>query len=129
MGKALGGNGSPAAVHGTYIANTWDFYKPDLSAEYPTVDGPWTIAAYLGALDNAYSTYVEKTAKNKARAAKKLSLASVTAAVTDAAASVAAEASKLVNGVNGTNGHTNGINGTAAETAGIDAFDYVCLHS
>lgn len=22
------------AVHGTYIANTWDFYKPDLSAEY-----------------------------------------------------------------------------------------------
>lgn len=24
----------PAAVHGTYMANTWDFYKPDLSAEY-----------------------------------------------------------------------------------------------
>lgn len=23
-----------AAVHGTYMANTWDFYKPDLSAEY-----------------------------------------------------------------------------------------------
>ncbi|NXD32510.1 HCS1 synthase, partial [Spelaeornis formosus] len=63
-------------VHGTYIANTWDFYKPDLSAEYPTVDGPWTIAAYLGALDNAYSTYVDKVAKSKARAAKKISLAS-----------------------------------------------------
>ena len=24
----------PAAVHGTYIANTWDFYKPDLTVEY-----------------------------------------------------------------------------------------------
>lgn len=26
-----------AAVHGTYIANTWDFYKPDLSAEYVSI--------------------------------------------------------------------------------------------
>nr|XP_018999414.1 hydroxymethylglutaryl-CoA synthase [Kwoniella mangroviensis CBS 8507]OCF62875.1 hydroxymethylglutaryl-CoA synthase [Kwoniella mangroviensis CBS 8507] len=63
-------------VHGTHIANTWDFYKPDLSAEYPTVDGPWTIAAYLGALDAAYSTYLEKAQRSRARAAKKLSLAS-----------------------------------------------------
>jgi hydroxymethylglutaryl-CoA synthase len=112
-------------VHGTYIANTWDFYKPDLSAEYPTVDGPWTIAAYLGALDNAYSTYVEKVAKNKARAAKKLSLASVTAAVTDAAAQVAAQAQSLVNGST-----TNGTTETAAASSdeGIAAFDYVCLH-
>ncbi|WVQ71934.1 hydroxymethylglutaryl-CoA synthase [Cryptococcus sp. DSM 104548] len=62
-------------VHGTYMANTWDFYKPDLSAEYPTVDGPWTIAAYLGALDNSYSTYVEKVAASKARAAKKAGVA------------------------------------------------------
>ncbi|WOO83275.1 Hydroxymethylglutaryl-CoA synthase [Vanrija pseudolonga] len=58
-------------VHGTYIANTYDFYKPDLSAEYPTVDGPWTIAAYLGALDNAYNTYLDKAAASRARAAKK----------------------------------------------------------
>ena len=112
------------AVHGTYIANTWDFYKPDLSAEYPTVDGPWTIAAYLGALDNAYSTYVEKTEKSKARAAKKLSLASVTAAVTDAASSVAAQATALVNG----NGVEANGNGHVEEKTGIAEFDYVCLH-
>ncbi|WWD16276.1 hydroxymethylglutaryl-CoA synthase [Kwoniella shandongensis] len=115
-------------VHGTYIANTWDFYKPDLSAEYPTVDGPWTIAAYLGALDNAYSTYVEKAEKSRARAAKKLSLASVSAAVSD----IAASATKFVNGLNGEAANGNGVNGHANGTAdkeGIAKFDYVCLHS
>jgi len=95
-----------------------------LSAEYPTVDGPWTIAAYLGALDNAYSSYTDKVAKSKARAAKKISLASVTAAVTDAAASVAAQAQSLVNGANGANGTAE----VEAAKEGIDAFDYVCLH-
>ncbi|WVQ79797.1 hydroxymethylglutaryl-CoA synthase [Cryptococcus sp. DSM 104549] len=106
-------------VHGTYVANTWDFYKPDLSAEYPTVDGPWTIAAYLGALDNSYSTYVEKAEKSIARASKKLSLASVTAAVTEIANGVSAAV----------NGHANGTNGDAAKEDGIASFDYVCLHS
>ncbi|WVO14375.1 hydroxymethylglutaryl-CoA synthase [Cryptococcus depauperatus] len=94
-------------VHGTYIANTWDFYKPDLSAEYPTVDGPWTIAAYLGALDNAYSTYVEKAEASRARA-RKLSAASVINTVAQAV-----------------NGHANG----ESKKAGITEFDYVCLHS
>jgi hydroxymethylglutaryl-CoA synthase len=99
-----------------------------LSAEYPTVDGPWTIAAYLGALDNSYSSYLDKVAKSKARAAKKLSLASVTAAVTDVAASVAAQAQSLVNGTNGANGTTNGHDEVEAAKEGIAAFDYVCLH-
>ncbi|WVN86342.1 hydroxymethylglutaryl-CoA synthase [Cryptococcus depauperatus CBS 7841] len=94
-------------VHGTYIANTWDFYKPDLSAEYPTVDGPWTIAAYLGALDNAYSTYVEKAEASRARA-RKLSAASVINTVAQAV-----------------NGHANG----ESKEVGITEFDYVCLHS
>ncbi|WVQ85634.1 hydroxymethylglutaryl-CoA synthase [Cryptococcus sp. DSM 104549] len=109
-------------VHGTYIANTWDFYKPDLSAEYPTVDGPWTIAAYLGALDNAYSTYVEKAEKSRARAAKKSPITAVTAAVSTAAADVAAAADRFVNGING---ETE----AEAKSEGIDSFDYVCLHS
>ncbi|OWT38103.1 hydroxymethylglutaryl-CoA synthase [Cryptococcus neoformans Bt1] len=104
-------------VHGTYMANTWDFYKPDLSAEYPTVDGPLTIAAYLGALDNAYSTYVQKAEASQARAAKKLSLASVTAAV-----------SEVANGIVGAvNGHANGT--AEIKEDGIAKFDYVCLHS
>ncbi|OWZ55576.1 hydroxymethylglutaryl-CoA synthase [Cryptococcus neoformans 125.91] len=116
-------------VHGTYIANTWDFYKPDLTAEYPTVDGPWTITAYLGALDNAYSTYVEKAEKSRARAAKKLSLANVSTKASE----IADAADKFVNGINGDvegvavngNGHANG----ETKDQGIAAFDYVCLHS
>ncbi|WWC89652.1 hydroxymethylglutaryl-CoA synthase [Kwoniella dendrophila CBS 6074] len=115
-------------VHGTHIANTWDFYKPDLSAEYPTVDGPWTIVAYLGALDAAYSAYVEKAKQSRARAAKKLSLASVSAAVSE----IAGAAKTFVNGINGET--TNGVNGHAqngvdASDEGISQFDYVCLHS
>ena len=41
-------------VHGTHMINAWDFYKPDLSSEYPQVDGPLTLYTYLGSIDNAY---------------------------------------------------------------------------
>ncbi|CEH13176.1 hydroxymethylglutaryl-synthase [Ceraceosorus bombacis] len=50
-------------VHGTHMANSWDFYKPDLSSEYPKVDGPETLQTYLGALDAAYDAYRRKAAK------------------------------------------------------------------
>ncbi|CEL62005.1 hydroxymethylglutaryl-CoA synthase [Rhizoctonia solani AG-1 IB] len=50
-------------IHGTHMANTYDFYKPNLSSEYPEVDGPKSITTYLGALDNSYSRYREKTAR------------------------------------------------------------------
>ncbi|PWN28370.1 hydroxy methylglutaryl-CoA synthase [Jaminaea rosea] len=50
-------------IHGTHMANNWDFYKPDLNSEYPTVDGPETIQTYLGALDRAYDAYRAKAAK------------------------------------------------------------------
>ncbi|PWN37026.1 hydroxy methylglutaryl-CoA synthase [Meira miltonrushii] len=50
-------------VHGTYMANEWDFYKPDLSSEYPTVDGPRTLITYLGSLDNCYDAYRRKSSK------------------------------------------------------------------
>lgn len=94
----------------------------------PTVDGPWTIAAYLGALDNAYSTYIDKAEKSRARAAKKLSLSNVSAKTSE----IADAADKFVNGINGDiegaglngNGHANGEN----RDQGIAAFDYVCLH-
>ncbi|KAJ7908912.1 hydroxymethylglutaryl-coenzyme A synthase N terminal-domain-containing protein [Mycena leptocephala] len=32
-------------IHGTYMADTYDFYKPNLSSEYPEVDGPGSVAA------------------------------------------------------------------------------------
>ncbi|EJD08545.1 hydroxymethylglutaryl-CoA synthase [Fomitiporia mediterranea MF3/22] len=50
-------------IHGTYMANTYDFYKPKLDSEYPEVDGPASITTYLTALDNSYSRFREKTAR------------------------------------------------------------------
>jgi len=42
------------------MANTYDFYKPQLASEYPEVDGPLTITTYLQALDQSYIRYREK---------------------------------------------------------------------
>ncbi|KAG7093724.1 ATP-dependent 5'-3' DNA helicase hcs1 [Marasmius oreades] len=50
-------------LHGTYMADTYDFYKPNLSSEYPEVDGPVSVVTYTGALDHAYSAYREKFAR------------------------------------------------------------------
>lgn len=36
----------------TYIEHAYDFYKPDVSSEYPTVDGKLSIDCYLRAIDN-----------------------------------------------------------------------------
>ncbi|ETW78173.1 hypothetical protein HETIRDRAFT_435998 [Heterobasidion irregulare TC 32-1] len=49
-------------IHGTYMANTYDFYKPDLSSEYPTVDGPLSVSTYIRAMDGAYSAFRSKVA-------------------------------------------------------------------
>ena len=50
------------------MANTYDFYKPNLSSEYPEVDGPVSVVTYVAALDAAYTTYKEKVAKIAKRA-------------------------------------------------------------
>ncbi|CBQ70143.1 probable hydroxymethylglutaryl-CoA synthase [Sporisorium reilianum SRZ2] len=50
-------------AHGTHMSNFWDFYKPNLSSEYPEVDGPETIQAYLGCLDKTYDAYRQRAAK------------------------------------------------------------------
>ncbi|PWN51887.1 hydroxy methylglutaryl-CoA synthase [Violaceomyces palustris] len=55
-------------VHGTHMDHYWDFYKPNLSSEYPEVDGPETIQAYLGCLDKAYDAYRRKAGKAAALA-------------------------------------------------------------
>ncbi|KAF8347918.1 hydroxymethylglutaryl-coenzyme A synthase C terminal-domain-containing protein [Amanita rubescens] len=57
-------------IHGNYMANTYDFYKPQLSSEYPEVDGPVSVVTYIAALDAAYSRFREKVA----RAARKAQL-------------------------------------------------------
>lgn len=45
------------AVH---MEHAYDFYKPDLSSEYPVVDGKLSIQCYLGALDKCYQQYADK---------------------------------------------------------------------
>ena len=50
------------------MANTYDFYKPQLSSEYPEVDGPVSVVTYVAALDAAYATYRDKIAKATKRA-------------------------------------------------------------
>ncbi|KZT69322.1 hydroxymethylglutaryl-CoA synthase [Daedalea quercina L-15889] len=52
-------------THGTHMANTYDFYKPKLESEYPEVDGPLSITAYVSAIDAAYTAYRRKHAKAK----------------------------------------------------------------
>lgn len=49
-------------VRSNHMQHAYDFYKPDLSSEYPTVDGPLSIKCYLSALDNCYQLYHKKFA-------------------------------------------------------------------
>jgi len=50
-------------VRATHMAHVYDFYKPDLSSEYPYVDGKLSIECYLSALDKCYQLYCKKEAK------------------------------------------------------------------
>ncbi|KZT38172.1 putative hydroxymethylglutaryl-CoA synthase [Sistotremastrum suecicum HHB10207 ss-3] len=95
-------------VHGTYMANTYDFYKPKLDSEYPEVDGPLSITTYLTALDESYARYREKSAK-----AKKLNKLTALA------------------DLNGHNGEANG-NGEASDPkaeVSLASFDFHVFHS
>ncbi|XP_037046869.1 hydroxymethylglutaryl-CoA synthase 1 [Bradysia coprophila] len=50
-------------LRATHMKHAYDFYKPDLTSEYPTVDGPLSIQCYLSALDNCYQLYCKKYSK------------------------------------------------------------------
>ncbi len=50
-------------LRATHVSHEYDFYKPDLASEYPTVDGPLSIKCYLNALDRCYGLYKKKAAK------------------------------------------------------------------
>ncbi|BGP15908.1 hypothetical protein JCM10213_003663 [Rhodosporidiobolus nylandii] len=50
-------------VHGTHMANVYDFYKPHLSSEYPEVDGPLTQTCYPNALEQSYDAFRRKESK------------------------------------------------------------------
>jgi hydroxymethylglutaryl-CoA synthase len=48
------------AVH---MEHAYDFYKPDLSSEYPVVDGHLSIKCYLNAVDTCYHRYKSKVSQ------------------------------------------------------------------
>nr|NVI74391.1 HMG coenzyme A synthase [Cucujiformia] len=50
-------------VRSVHMRHVYDFYKPDLSSEYPVVDSKLSIQCYLSALDKCYQTYCEKASK------------------------------------------------------------------
>jgi hydroxymethylglutaryl-CoA synthase len=44
-------------LRGSYITHAYDFYKPDLTSEYPIVDGHFSIKCYTEAVDACYKAY------------------------------------------------------------------------
>lgn len=50
-------------LRGSYMQHVYDFYKPDLTSEYPYVDGHYSINCYTEALDAAYRSYCAKEKK------------------------------------------------------------------
>jgi hydroxymethylglutaryl-CoA synthase len=52
-------------VRSTHMSNVYDFYKPELSSEYPVVDGPLSNQCYLKSLDRCFQLYFEKANRFK----------------------------------------------------------------
>lgn len=50
-------------VRATHMENVYDFYKPEPTSEYPTVDGKLSIECYLRAVDKCYMLMKEKHRK------------------------------------------------------------------
>ena len=44
----------------THAANVWDFFKPDHTVEYPTVDGALSQICYYQALEDVYTRFCDK---------------------------------------------------------------------
>ncbi|KAL5598552.1 hypothetical protein BROUX41_003518 [Berkeleyomyces rouxiae] len=56
-------------LRGTHMEHAYDFYKPDLTSEYPYVDGHFSLTCYTKALDAAYRSYCKREAKQATAAA------------------------------------------------------------
>lgn len=51
----------------THAANVWDFFKPDHTVEYPTVDGALSQTCYYQALEDVYGRFVDKMEQQSRR--------------------------------------------------------------
>ena len=56
----VGGSLLLEKTRASYMKNVYDFYKPNPSSEYPTVDGHHSLDCYLEALYNCLYNYVNK---------------------------------------------------------------------
>ncbi|KAK0629187.1 hydroxymethylglutaryl-coenzyme A synthase C terminal-domain-containing protein [Bombardia bombarda] len=86
-------------LRGSYMQHAYDFYKPDLTSEYPYVDGHYSVNCYTEALDAAYRAYCKREI------------------LLGKAAS------------NGANGHTNGSGEGVLTKTPLDRFDYLAFHA
>lgn len=50
-------------LRGSYITHAYDFYKPDLTSEYPVVDGQFSLKCYTEAVDKCYEAYNARKAQ------------------------------------------------------------------
>lgn len=55
-------------MRGSYITHAYDFYKPDLTSEYPYVDGQFSLRCYTEAVDACYKAYNAREQSLKAQA-------------------------------------------------------------
>lgn len=55
-------------LRGSYITHAYDFYKPDLTSEYPYVDGQFSLRCYTEAVDACYKAYNAREQKLKSHA-------------------------------------------------------------
>ncbi|TVY52856.1 Hydroxymethylglutaryl-CoA synthase [Lachnellula cervina] len=55
-------------LRGSYMQHAYDFYKPDLTSEYPVVDGHYSINCYSEATDACYKAYNKREATLKSAA-------------------------------------------------------------
>ncbi len=93
-----------AGLRGSYITHAYDFYKPDLTSEYPYVDGQFSLKCYTEAVDACYKAYN----------ARERALKSPTNGV-------------VANGHAHVNG--NGVQKEEGENAPLDRFDYMAFHA
>jgi len=52
-----------SGIRASHMEHVYDFYKPDFTVEYPTVDGKLSNSCYLRAVDQCYTRYGEKFTK------------------------------------------------------------------
>lgn len=91
-------------MRGSYIKHAYDFYKADLTSEYPIVDGQYSIKCYTEAVDACYKAYHERKANLE---------------------------KSHTNGTTNetTNGTTNGVHKSESPKIPIDEFDYMVFHA